>query len=260
MNKTVLNISNTILEILQNLKKLEGQIQQYLDIFVSTNSGKRFYIEAKKSPAQCGQFVLFADYDRHQFKYSVRNEVALNTFSCDIISYMNKNFNIFSSPNTSTIPLQMNQRTFVSWIVDKYSKQNVKFFITGTDSSNFVIFHIKDFSAYFDVSASYRVKKSGSHHLPCKYYRDVSEYISSKYKVEEVYFKNQKMIVSSSMELNKVYFSLNGNNYMFSSSGMPDGIFEVKVLSQTNNANVIFSVNYTGKPGISLPDFENMLK
>ncbi len=37
------------------------------DIFVKTVSGNSFYIDAKYSPAQCGQFVLFPNIETNSF-------------------------------------------------------------------------------------------------------------------------------------------------------------------------------------------------
>lgn len=43
------------------------------DIFVRLKSGKSFYIEAKHSPAQCGQFVLLPNIQTKSFIYSRKN-------------------------------------------------------------------------------------------------------------------------------------------------------------------------------------------
>ena len=42
------------------------------DIQVKTKKNKQFYIEAKHSPAQCGQFVLFPNLKINKFEYSIR--------------------------------------------------------------------------------------------------------------------------------------------------------------------------------------------
>ena len=53
------------------------------DIRVETHTGKTFYIEAKHSPAQCGQFVLLPDIESGHFRYSEKNVNRIkNIFVC----------------------------------------------------------------------------------------------------------------------------------------------------------------------------------
>lgn len=47
---------------------------------------------------------------------------------------------------------------FSTWIIDYYKNKGVKYFITN----NYIILPIERFSDYFNVSAKYRVKRSGS--------------------------------------------------------------------------------------------------
>lgn len=65
------------------------------DILVKSANGSRFYIEAKKSPTQCGQFVLFPNSERKVFEYSPQNNSKLNKFSQLIINHVNNDFDAY---------------------------------------------------------------------------------------------------------------------------------------------------------------------
>lgn len=58
------------------------------DILVQTKSGNSFYIDAKHSPAQCGQFVLLPDIKTNTFEYSERNVNRMNAYTRKIIAHM----------------------------------------------------------------------------------------------------------------------------------------------------------------------------
>ena len=58
------------------------------DIKVTTKKNKQFYIEAKHSPAQCGQFVLLPNVETRQFEYSRLNSTEINEFSQVIVDIL----------------------------------------------------------------------------------------------------------------------------------------------------------------------------
>ena len=62
--------------------------------------------------------------------------------------------------------------------------------------------------------------------------------------------------MSSSNYLHNLRFSLGDNEYMFSKR---EDLYEIRKLSNTYNANVIFSINYTNLKGISHSEFESYL-
>ena len=70
------------------------------DILVKTAENS-FYIDAKHSPAQCGQFVLFPDTKTRTFVYSPKNAAAKNKWSEKIIEYMNDNFAEFAAAGST---------------------------------------------------------------------------------------------------------------------------------------------------------------
>ena len=101
------------------------------DILAKSANGSRFYIEVKKSPAQCGQFVLFPNSERKVFEYSPQNNSKLNKFSQLIINHMNNDFDAYREAGTKgeAILITAGDDVFSEWIKEYYSDKKVKFFI-----------------------------------------------------------------------------------------------------------------------------------
>ena len=235
---------------------LGGSDSTITDIKVSTKNGDIFYIDAKHSPAQSGQFVLFPDFETHQFKYSSKNITAINEFSQKIIDIMNKDFDSFSKASTAgnSLVFEGYENIFSNWIINTYKNKNVRYIITN----NFILLPIDQLKDYFDITAKYRVKKSGSSSVSKKNFECVETFIKDNYPVDNIIFKSNKMYAISSAELHKTTFKLNNTDYMFSKC---DNDYEIKRLSNTRNANVIFSIKLKKvKIGISELDFISQLK
>lgn len=206
------------------------------DILVETNSGDSFYIEVKHSPAQSGQFVLLPDIELQEFVYSNRNSSRVNSYAEAIIAYMNDDFDAFANAGTKGKNIDMNEDIFADWIIDHYSDIGVEFII----SNNHVIIPISELSNYFDISACYRIKRSGSSSVGRPRLNEVSAYLNDcDYSIENIKPEGDKLYVYSSSDLDKVRFKINKNEYMFSQK---EAYYEIRKLSNTYNANVIFSI------------------
>lgn len=211
------------------------------DIRVATKSGSKFYIEAKLSNAQCGQFVLQPDIKSSTFVYTAKN--ARNEYADEIMSHMNKDFEAFKEAGTAGKEIEMDQSVFANWIKMIYSEKNVKWFI----SEDFILIPIAEFQNYFDIKAVYRVKRSGSSSVGKSIMNDIVTYIKSlqfddsitDYQIEE-----DKLFVCSDSNIHNSRFVYNGYEYMFSKR---DECYELRKLSNTFNANVIFSVSLKNK-------------
>lgn len=222
---------------------------------ITANSKKEFYIEAKHSPAQCGQFVLIPDFNRRVFTYSKLNITPLNQYAQFIINYMNEQFDLYSNAGTSgrDIKIRNGENIFSSWIIDYYKKKGVQFFI----SNNNVIIPIEDFHNYFNVSAKYRIKRSGSSEVGKADIEIVKEYLLRNYNIIDVKIENKKLFIKSNLLLHNKKFVLNGKEYMISDR---NEWFEIRKLSNTFNANVIFSITIkNGLDGISAEKFIQFL-
>ena len=110
------------------------------DIKACTSDGKSFYIEAKKSPAQCGQFVLLPDVSTKTFKYSASNATPQNAFSSAIIAHMEKSFDEYKDAGTKgkSINIENGNKIFTSWIIQYYQTKGVKFIITNNNFINLI--------------------------------------------------------------------------------------------------------------------------
>lgn len=230
------------------------------DILAKTVSGNVFYLDAKHSPAQCGQFVLLPDLETNSFKYSTQNVNQINEWADIIIRHMNKYFDEFRESGTTgkDIILDNSQVVFSNWIIESYRDKNVKFFITN----DYTILPIERFSDYFEVSAKYRIKRSGSSSLgksrvaACT--KLLSNHTAHNYEVTDVRVDGEKLFVSSDKELHNLRFIDRVYEYMFSARGCE---YEVRRLSNTYNANVIFSIKYKGNiSGLSDKDFISYLR
>lgn len=128
------------------------------DILVQTNSDKSFYIDAKHSPAQCGQFVLLPNIESGTFEYSKQNVTQINKYAHRIIEYMNDDFDKFRNAGTTGRDIDMpnGSSTFSNWIIQAYQEKDVMFFITN----NYTILPVERFQEYFDVSAKYRLNEA----------------------------------------------------------------------------------------------------
>lgn len=221
------------------------------DIFVETNSGKQFYIDAKHSPAQCGQFVLFPHIESLSFKYSTKNINNINPYSQAIMLHMNKDFDAFREAGTKgkEIIMPNSSQIFSEWIIQTYKEKGAEFFITN----NFKILPIDNFEDYFDVTAKYRIKRSGSGDVGAGRISVILNYITDNFTITDSRIQGSKLFVKSDDNLHNKRFIYGEFEYMFSQRG---NIYEIRKLSNTYNANVIFSIklkNHTS--GLSDSEF-----
>jgi hypothetical protein len=215
-----------------------GENSNISDIKVNTNSGHEFYMEVKYCPAQCGQFVLFPDAENCIFKYSPENETPINEYSSKIIRYFNRHFDYYKDVSTTGKNIDMinNNEVFKEWIIHTYKMKGIRFII----SNEFIIIPIDKFDKYFDISANYRIKRSGSsivgkNSVP----RILSHISSSNYDIMNSREDGGRLYIESNSNLDKQRFTINCYEYMFS---VRDSEYEVRKLSNTRNANIIFSI------------------
>lgn len=227
------------------------------DILVETNSGQSFFIDAKHSPAQCGQFVLLPNIETSSFDYSPRNVNKINSYARQIIEYMNSDFDSFREAGTSGKDIDIPNSTdiFSSWVIDIYANKGTRFFITN----DFTLLPIEHFNSYFDITAKYRIKRSGSSAAGKSRHNLIKENISKSPFFINGYRKDgDKLFVSSSRNIHNSRFILGRYEYMFSQRGEE---YEVRKLSNTYNANVIFSIEKKfGVRGLSDAEFISALK
>lgn len=227
------------------------------DIKVEINKNRIFYIDAKHCPAQCGQFVLLPDILTRTFEYSRLNVNKINAHAIKIIEFMNGDFNEFREAGTAgkDINMQNGSQIFSDWIIQTYKEKGARLFITN----DFRIIDIDDFSRYFNVSAKYRIKRSGSSSIGKSRLSVISAYLKNNFRsISSIKTEGDKLFVTSSVDLHNTRFVYGEYEYMISDRGSK---YEVRKLSNTYNANVIFSIDLkNGRPGLSDSEFINFLK
>ncbi len=208
------------------------------DIAAIKNGKVDFYIEAKDTYAQSGQFVLLPDEETETFIFSPKNQSEPNEMTDIIIDYMNNDFHRFNNAGTAGQQLDINTDIFADWIIEHYKDKNVKYVISC--NQDFVVLPIRKFEQYFDIVAKYRIKKSGSTEPAQRDIPVVKQTIRDYYKTARFSQKGKKLYVDISERLRDDKFILGNYTYYLSEQSVGD--FEVRRLSNTYNMNVIFSI------------------
>lgn len=224
-----------------------GEDSTIPDILVSTKNRKQFYIETKSATAQSGQFVVLPNYEKKQFVFSQKNKTEENEMTRCIIDYMNQNWETYKDINTSGEKIDMSNVIFGKWITNYYKFKDVKYFISGSDNQ-FVLIPVDDFSTSFDVTATYRIKKSGTRKLPKKYVSNVTDFFNKKYEKSNILKKGNHTYLNTGipfLDLDKKCFKIDTIAdtilYLSKDDIYPEG-YRISIKSNTNNPNIIFSI------------------
>nr|WP_314740318.1 hypothetical protein [uncultured Haemophilus sp.] len=193
-----------------------------------------FYIEAKMPHSQCGQFVLIPNKMEQKFDYSLKNKSKINSYAQEIMQFMSKNFTEYANLSTKGKIIPLSEAVFVNWIKEYYKNKDVKFFITYSD--NFIIFPIERFEYYFNVSCTYRIKKSGSRHLNSKSLPEFKQALDK----EGISYTMRGLELHSDEDIHNKRISGKDKDFLIKED---NGAYQVKILSNTFNANVIFSIS-----------------
>lgn len=214
------------------------------DIEVIINGHSEFFIEAKDTAAQSGQFVLLPNDASRTFIFSPRNKSLPNEMTELMIAYMNEDYDRFNAAGTAGEMLDIDSDIFTQWIIGHYQEKRVKYVISKRN--RMLICPIEKFGDYFEVSANFRIKKSGSTEPSGKYVDAVIAALKNQFNITDVYKQTvngkKKLFANAPANLSKARFEL--GNYTYYLSPQADaGLFEVKQLSNTRNKNVIFTIN-----------------
>ncbi len=205
------------------------------DIKTNINGVTKFYIEAKMSESQCGQFVLLPNPETRKFVFSPRNHSIETPTTKKIIEYMDKNYDTFADGSGV---LDMDEQIFYDWVIEHYKSLDAKYVITGY-KDEFFIFPIRNFSKYFDIDGIYRPKNSGSHPLTNKQQEQVINLLKTTKTNFSYKIIDDGLIVNGDGLRKGSRFEIDNNLYWLAEH--QDG-FRVRKLSKTRNKNVIFSI------------------
>lgn len=232
------------------------------DIILKKNGILCFYIESKMKTAQSGQFVLIFGND-NIFVYSDRNPHPKSNQATIIIDKMNENPLYYSNPGTKGVDLNMDKNYFYDWVIDYYKTiKKVKYVIVEkelgkTNSDNFLIFPIEHFHNYFDISAKFRVKKSGSTSPSQNNFAEIESLLKkANISFSNMNFSGKKLFISLVNKDKK--FKLLGSEYDYQFNPISNNNFEIRRLSNTKNSNVIFSISLKNSQNeLDLQRFQN---
>lgn len=238
------------------------------DVSILKNNIKIGNIEAKLSPSQAGQFVICEC--GQGFEFSSKNVYPINHYTRKIIKFINNNYYKYKEPSTKGINLDCGDDLLYNWVINHYkNNKSSDFLISSTNINSYnIIIPVEEIPKYFNISATVRNKKSGSRHLPKKLYdscRDILfENMNKKgYSISNIYSNNKKYIVKLNNEANlsnnDLKFYLNENELYLSDIGNNE--FAIKVCSNTNNTNIVFSLKLKNKvtSNLGIIEFENYL-
>ena len=253
------------LEYLQNKYRYEnvhfhhngGMDSTMSDISVIKNGKVAFFIEVKDNTAQSGQFVVHPDADSHSFGFSSKNHSIQNPMTYAIIDYMNNDFYRFYNAGTAGAAIDIDSSVFAGWIIGHYQQRNVRYIISH--DYNYVILPIRKFAEYFSITASCRIKGSGSSKPAEKDYDFITQAIKQVYKNAIFFQNNKKLYASISEPVYKKRFPINSNIFYLSDLG--NDTYEIRKLSNTRNMTVIFSIKLKKSQDINdLAEFKIDLK
>lgn len=209
------------------------------DIEVIRGGRSLFFIEAKDTKAQAGQFVVFSDEEKKIFKYSDNNKSKINEPADSIIKYMNYNFKRFNRADTAGEEIDMDPTVFANWIIEHYKSYNVKYIITKI--KNIIILPIEKLHKYFNITAKYRIKASGSRPPALSNMNSIIQKLNME-SIKNCEIKEKRLYVKSSGWWSKQRFVADGKTYYFAPVNNTTDEYEIRCLSDTKNRNVIFSM------------------
>ncbi|MEG1806885.1 MAG: hypothetical protein RR265_01930 [Cetobacterium sp.] len=254
------------LNTLDNLKKFEtsslkfrsegGSNSTEPDIKVYKNNIFLESLECKLSPAQGGQFVVL--WNGSEFQYSSSNVNPESFETIEIIKLMNKNklyySKIFNPSESSSIDLDIDDTIVAQHLINIYKAKKSNFIVSSTNLNNDIkIIPIEKIKDNFNIIGKYRIKRSGSINLPLKDYSIAEEKFTEKYGIE--IFDINTISFDTTLEKKERYF---GDNSEYFLGIQTDGTYKVKKLSNTFNANVIFTLSLKSFTPDSI-SFQNLI-
>jgi hypothetical protein len=230
----------------------------------------KFYIECKmtestvssKKGAQATGFGLRLSDDKKSFCLS---DTAINNKSAsEMIKYINKNFEEFNkliNPNTGTVNLNIDQKTFAEWINLYYKQKGSKFFIINYNG-NLILFKntVKNLLKYFDIFASARYYSNGSKNLPVKYREQVLAVLNNKYNISDVFLDNTRTYIKTNDIIENKYIKLKDVIAYLSDYKQKPGIYRLMRSTGIGCVRVLFELKAKTEQDIrDVEVFENYL-
>ena len=244
------------------------------DIQIEKKNGNSFFIEVKCDKSQCCQFVLFPDEENEKFDESERSRGTQSVNKSKIISYMNDNFEKYKKVGKKGIDSPVEKEILYGMVRDFYKAKKVEFFMTkGVD---YIVIPVEKFSEYFEISATYRKKGSGSTEVTKMNYAELSEELKNKQidgtldfqivekKLRCFLHSSNSLLNQKRIEGMKYTYLIENNEYSKEALILTSYsyIYEVRRLSNLYNPNVICQLKLKKKDQDKndINCFENAIK
>lgn len=234
--------------------KCGGHNSRESDIQIFAGDGSSFFVETKMPKSQTSQFVL--DVQDTGIFFSENNLSKKNWYSLKILKFLNNKFNDISEircfgPQVLDVP----KKVSFGYIKKDFKEKGIKFVVSRDKSNNFVVIPIERLDWFFDVKCILRRKKSGSRKLSEKYSEDFEKSVMSNLNVRILKEGNRYFVVSEEpISRGNCYIdSVGHSDIRYFLSQKSENVYEIRILSNTNNINVIFSLDR--KQDIDIGDF-----
>ncbi|MDD4795411.1 MAG: hypothetical protein PHG03_02505 [Bacilli bacterium] len=224
-------------------------------VIITIDEKNSFFLEVKMPNAQSSQFVL--EIDNNKFIYGTRNKYKSNLFSRSIIDYMNKNFTKYNKVSQSGILIPIDEKFINAWIISNLQNKGIEYIFSGTRDNERII-PIDAFGEYFKATTFFRRKKSGSRILSKNKTEDFLASFNDKFSYEPaLIFNDKKTFIKSKKEFknNELFIqSIKNEHITYYLSKKENNKYEIKILSSTNNPNVIFQLSVKDSKPIATYD------
>lgn len=210
------------------------------DIIVNKNGSPMFSIETKMPEAQCGQFVLKPDDNKRTFIFSSKNKCSHNNHVKAIIAAMAEHYDTCSQASADDLPIP--EELIYNWVKDYYlNHKGSKYFITRNDCGEYIVAPVERLEEYFNFSAKFRIKASGSSVPTNNNRREIETILNeSGFNHGPIVIEKKTAFVEMSAWNDK--FKLQGNKYRYQFKNIGGNRYEIKRLANTRNANFIVSI------------------
>ncbi len=211
------------------------------DIKVYKNNCFSQSLECKFSQSQGAQFVVL--WEDNNFKYSPLNRNPETPETKKIITLMNNSkeyfSKIFDPSENDSVAFDIAEEISTNHFINYYSSKKTSYIISSNYlDHDFKIIPLNKIGKNFILNAVYRIKRSGSRALPRRDYSIAKIKFKEKYNQEISDFNN--IIFMNPLSRKECYF---GDNREYFLSLNEDNSYRVRKLSNTYNANVIFTLS-----------------
>ncbi len=199
-------------------------------------------IEAKFGPTQAGQIVL--EPLDGKFVFCDKSKNYSNSYTQEIIKYLNSNYSLFAGTNTASIHVNISDSILFNWVKTIYKDKDVEWIISSNKFNkltlkDLLLIPINEIENHFDISLVFRRKKTGDTQIPGKDiidFKDQLDLITKDYKIKKT---DNKYLLTTNSRLSD--FNI-GTKYLVSMTNV-DCQYYIKKKDIYTNPNVMFQLN-----------------